>query len=168
MQVSQLVNLTANALVVEEKVVVPVEEVPVAEPAGVISGYKILVIDDEPDFVAFATAILQDNGAVTLKAFDGDEAIGLARNEKPDLITLDLSMPGKSGIEVFESMRQDPELQSIPVCIISGRPELRKLIYDREFRPPEGFVDKPITEENLLLNIRKILDLHHKERTAAG
>jgi len=161
MQVTQLVNLVANALVVEKKVVVPVEEVPAPAVAAGFEGYRILVIDDEPDFVTFVSAVLEDNGATVFKAYNGDEAIELARKEKPHLMTLDISMPGKSGDEVFEEMRNDPELKSIPVCVITGQPELRKLIYDRPVPPPEGYLNKPADEETLLLNIRKILKLPH-------
>jgi CheY-like chemotaxis protein len=160
MQVSQLVNLVANALVVEEKVAVPVERVPVAE-IGPLEGFKILVTDDEPDFVTYVTAVLEDNGATVLAAYTGDEAIETARREKPDLITLDVTMPGKTGVEVFEEMRGDPALRSIAVCIITGKPELRQLIYERDVPPPEGYVDKPITEEGLLRNVRKILKVEH-------
>ena len=161
MQVTQLVNLVANALVVEKKVVVPVEEVPAPAVAAGFEGYRILVIDDEPDFVTFVSAVLEDNGATVFKAYNGDEAIELARKEKPHLMTLDISMPGKSGDEVFEEMRNDPELKSIPVCVITGQPQLRKLIYDRPVPPPEGYLNKPADEETLLLNIRKILKLPH-------
>ncbi len=161
MQVTQLVNLVANALVIEEKVVVPVEKVPVAVAEAELAGQKILVIDDEPDFVAFTQAILEDNGAEVICAHSGEEGLELARREKPDLITLDITMPGMSGDEFFTTLRKDPEIESIPICIITGNPELRKLIYERSVRSPEGYVDKPITEENLLLNIRKILKLHH-------
>jgi hypothetical protein len=47
----------------------------------------------------------------------------------------------------------------VPVCIITGRPELRRLIYDRAVRPPEGYLDKPVDDETLLLNVRKILEV---------
>lgn len=160
MQVTQLVNLVANALVLEPVVAVPVGEVP-AE-AAVLAGRRILVIDDEPDMVTFISVILEDNGAQVFKAYNGDEALEIAMREKPDMMTLDLSMPGKSGIEVFEEIRNIPELKRIPVCIITGKPELRKLIYDRKVTPPEGYLDKPITEEDLLLNLRKILEVVHQ------
>jgi Fe-S oxidoreductase/ActR/RegA family two-component response regulator len=163
MQVTQLVNLVANAIVIEEKVVAPVEEIPVAEPAGDFAGRTILVTDDEPDFVVYVQTILEDNGATVLTASSGEEMLEVARREKPDLITLDITMPGKSGSEVFEIMRQDKELKSIPVCIITGKPELRKLIYERAVRPPEGYVDKPITEDGLLRNLKKLLKIKHKE-----
>jgi len=166
MKVTQLVNLVANALVIEKPVEVPVEEVPapaevtpvVAEAVG-LKGYKILVADDEPDFVTFVSTVLEDNGAEIIKAYDGNQALEMARKEKPDLITLDITMPGKSGIEVFEILRNDDELAKIPVCIMTGKPELRKLIYDRAVKPPEGYVDKPVDENSILRNVRKILEL---------
>jgi len=186
MKVTQLVNLVANALVIEKPV--PVEAVPTpaeevaaitaeveavtpepvavadagdAAPRGSLDGYTILVTDDEPDFVTFATAILEDNGAKVLQAHSGDEALEIARREKPDLMTLDLGMPGTSGSEVFEQLRNDPDLGQLPIFIITGQPELRRLIYDRDLRSPEGYVDKPITEQSLLVNIRKVLNVPH-------
>ena len=94
-----------------------------------------------------------------MQASGGDEAIELARKEKPDLMTLDLAMPGKSGIDVFVIMREDPELRDLPICIITGKPELRRLIYERDVRRPEGYLDKPVNEETLRTNVRKILEL---------
>jgi CheY-like chemotaxis protein len=162
-KVTQLVNLVANALVIEEKVAVPVEKIPeVAEKparALALAGRKILVVDDEPDILVFFSSVLEDNGAIVLTAADGDEALELAKKEKPDLITLDLNMPGKDGGVVYEALRKDPQFSQMPVCIITGRPELRRLIYDRPVPPPEGYLDKPVDEETLLRNVRKILEL---------
>jgi len=163
MEVTQLVNLVANAVVVpERKVVEPV--VPVAAEAGELAGYKVLVVDDEPDFVVFASTVLEDNGAEVIQAHSGDEAIALAKSEKPDLMTLDLSMPGTSGTAVFEQIRNDEELKSMPICIVTGQPELRRLIYDRAVIPPDGYIDKPVTEDGLLVNVRKILELKYQEK----
>jgi len=170
MEVTQLVNLVANALVIEEKVVTPIEEVavPVTEEAVPVeagagdlplSGRVIVVADDEPDQVEFLATVLEDNGATIHQAVTGDEALELARTLKPDLLTLDLHMPGRDVGEVFEMLREDSGLEELKVCVITGRPELRKLIYDRTVRPPEGYLDKPVDEERLLLNVRKILEL---------
>ena len=122
-----------------------------------LSKYRILVVDDEPDTRMFISTVLQDNGATVLEACDGNEALDVARRERPDLMTLDLEMPGMGGGEVFEQMRTDPNLSGIPVFIITGHPELRRLIYQRTVPPPDGFLDKPIDEKDLLLNVRKIL-----------
>lgn len=163
MKVTQLVNLVANALVIEEKVIIPEEEVPVEigkpEAEGELTGKKILVVDDEPDILTFFTTVLEDHGATVIQAADGDEAIEKVRKEKPDLVTLDLNMPGKDGGQVFEAIRRDEELTGTRVCIITGRPELRRLIYDRPVLPPEGYLDKPVDEETLLRNVRKILEV---------
>ena len=83
----------------------------------------------------------------------------MAKAEKPDLITLDISMPGKSGVEVFELLRNTEETSQIPVCIITGKPEMRQVIYDRPVPPPEGYLNKPVDEEGILLNVRKVLKL---------
>ncbi len=169
MEVTQLVNLVANALIIEKKVPAPVEEVaeaatPVAEaaaPALAFDGYSILVTDDEPDFVTYLSTVLEDNGAKVLKAYNGDEAIEIAQKEKVDLMTLDINMPGKSGKEVFETFRTEQRLKTIPICIITGQPELRSLIYDRPVPPPEGYMDKPVNDEDLVMNIRRLLKLLH-------
>ena len=169
MKVVQLVNLVADALVVERKPAeVPAEKVAVPVEAKELEGYKILVIDDEPDVCDFLSMVLEDNGAKVLTAEDGVQGLELARIERPDLITLDLSMPGMDGGKVFETLRKDPELADTLVCIVSGKPELRKLIYERPVRAPEGFMDKPIEEEAFLLNVRRILDLaKEKEKEEA-
>jgi Fe-S oxidoreductase/CheY-like chemotaxis protein len=163
MQVTQLVNLVANAIVVPARVAVPVAIAPepVAPPAQLaLAGRRILVVDDEPDVVVFYSAVLQDNGATVFEANDGDTALAIARREKPELITLDLSMPGTDGAKVFETLRKDPELSAIRVCIITGRPELRRLIYDRAVLPPEGYLDKPVDDDTLLKSLRKILEVN--------
>ena len=162
-EVTQLVNLVANALVLPEKKEVPVEAEKPA-PALALAGYKILVADDEPDTLDFFSTVLQDNGAQVIQAKDGHEALELVRKEKPDLLVLDLAMPGKDGGEVFEELRNDPEIADTKVCIITGRPELRKLIYERPVRPPENYLNKPVSDEDLLLNVRKVLELAGQEK----
>jgi len=158
MKVTQLVNLTANALVIPERVVVPVE-VLIPSVSLPLQGFKILVVDDEPDILTFLAAVLEDQGATVIQAADSEQALALTIQEKPDLVTLDLSMPGKNGGYVFEEIRNNPEIASTKVCIITGKPELRRLIYERPVAPPDGYLDKPVNEETLLKNIRMILEL---------
>ena len=127
------------------------------------SGYRILVVDDDPDARDFLRTVLADENATIIEAEDGVEALVVARREKPDLVTLDITMPGKGGAQVYEEMRQDPDLLSVPVCIVSGQPELRKLIYQRVVPPPDGYLDKPINEDALLRIVKKLLTLSRRK-----
>jgi Fe-S oxidoreductase len=171
MEVTQLVNLVANALVIEEKVPVPVEKpvekIPAKAPevpaeAPVLAGRKIVVADDEPDQVTLLSTILEDHGATVFEATTGDAALELVHREKPDLLTLDLAMPGKDAGEVFEMLRKNPDMADVKICVITGRPELRQTIYDRSVTPPDGYLDKPVDEERLMVNVRKILAIPHE------
>ncbi len=102
-------------------------------------------------------------GATVLEASDGDQAIEVASKEKPDLITLDLSMPGKDGVEAFTEIRNTPATADIHVCVITGHPEFRQVIYDRPVRAPEGYMNKPVVAEDLVSNLRRILGLEERK-----
>ena len=115
--------------------------------------------DDEPDQLTYLATVFEDHGATVVRATNGDEALAMVRSEKPDLLTLDLQMPGRGVGEVFEALRNDPELDALKICVITGRRELRRLIYQRTVPPPDGYLDKPIDEKGLLLNVRKTLAL---------
>lgn len=129
-----------------------------------LSGYTILVVDDDPDAREFIATVLGDENATIIEAQNGVEALELARTEEPDLVTLDITMPEKNGAEVYADMRDDPALKDTPVCIISGQPELRKLIYQRVVPPPDGYLDKPIHEDSLLMSVKKLLALSSRHK----
>jgi len=133
-------------------------------PLGRLSGYCVLVVDDDEEIRTFLTTLMTDEGAAALQAADGDEALATAIRAKPDLITLDLSMPGRDGIETFCDLRQNPATEQIPVCIITGHPEFRKVIYDRPVTPPEGFIEKPCDPDHVVKTIRRILGLARRRQ----
>lgn len=161
-EVKQLVDLVADALVIEECAVMKkAKVVEMPKPALPLEGRRILVVDDEADIRTFLRTVLEDAGAEVYEAADGNQAIAEARRHKPDLITLDLSMEHKDGIEAFAELRSDNGLASIPVCVVTGHPEFREVIYSRAVPPPEGYMDKPIKEEQLVENVRRILGLHN-------
>ena len=112
---------------------------------------RALVVDDEADVRAYLGALLEDIGFEVLMAEDGLQAMEVASKEKPDLITLDISMPEQSGVRTYRQLKTDDALKSIPVIIITGFSEkmstyLKKLA---GFPFPEGFVNKPIEPEAL-------------------
>ncbi len=126
---------------------------------------KILVVDDEKHIVTYLETLLGDNGYETVSAFDGEEGIEKARTEKPDLVSLDITMPKASGMRFYRELKEDPDLTSIPVVIVTavtgyaGDPdEFKKFMSTRkQVPPPEGFVAKPIDKDELLDTLAGIL-----------
>jgi CheY-like chemotaxis protein len=129
-----------------------------------LSGYRVLVVDDEEDVRTFLLTVFADAGAQICEAASGAEGIELASSEQPHVITLDLSMPGMDGVEVFCELRRRSETESIPVCIVTGHPEFRQLIYDRPERPPEGYMNKPVDPDELVRTIKRILGLKKRKQ----
>jgi CheY-like chemotaxis protein len=129
-----------------------------------LAGYRILVVDDDEDTRTFLLTVLADAGAQICEAGDGNEAIEVAERERPDLITLDLSMPGQDGVAALCELRERPDLEEIPVCVVTGHPEFRRVIYDRPTRPPEGFMSKPVDPDRLVNDLRRILGLERRRR----
>jgi Fe-S oxidoreductase/CheY-like chemotaxis protein len=166
-EVKQLVNLVANALVLDEvrkpeAVPAPAEvEVAPVAIASPLAGRTILVVDDEDDVRLFLATVFEDAGAEVLTASDGDTAVAMAREHRPDLISLDLSMPGKDGVETFVELRRTPGTEEIPVCVVTGHPEFRQVIYDRPVAPPEGYLGKPVDEDKLVAYAHHIIE--HRE-----
>ena len=115
-----------------------------------LSGLKILVAEDEPDQLAFMVSVLEDNGATVLTAHHGDEALDGVRSHHPDVLTLDINMPGMDVGELYERLRDDESLSHLKICIVSGRPELRGVLFDRFEKKPDAFVDKPARPEDLV------------------
>lgn len=125
---------------------------------------KILIIDDEPDMVTFLSTLLEDHGYVTVTATDGEEGMTKVKSEKPDLISLDLLMPNKTGIKMFRELRKDDEAKDIPVVMVTGfgkddvpSMDFKEWIQKRVIRPPEAYIEKPVNKEILLDAIKKVI-----------
>jgi CheY-like chemotaxis protein len=106
---------------------------------------KILVVDDEPDVLTFLSALLKDAGYEVLTANDGTQALEVARQEKPDLISLDLSMPNNTGTEFYRKMQKDKQISDTPVIIVSGLAGRHLAV-----RKPVAVFDKPIDRDEYL------------------
>jgi CheY-like chemotaxis protein len=118
----------------------------------------ILIIDDEPDTLTYFSSLLQDNGFNTITAENGDEGLKKVKAAKPDLITLDITMPETSGVRCYRELRETDEWKSIPVIMITGVSEdFRTFISSRKhLPPPDGYLAKPIDEEQLLAMVRRL------------
>ncbi len=121
---------------------------------------KILIVDDEQDLLTFMAAFFSDNGFDTVTALDGVQAMEMAREEKPDLITLDMTMPKQSGVRTYRDLKEDEELKKIPVIIITAIGDGMKYFLDnrRQIPKPEGFMSKPIDKVELVKMARNLLD----------
>lgn len=125
-----------------------------------INPATILLVDDDPVFVEATKTVLETRYRV-ITAHDGDEGLEKARKQKPDLILLDVIMPGNDGFQVCQQLKQDPKLVGIPVIMLTSFAQ-----HGRETNIPvsagleleaEGYMDKPVIPEALLKQVESIL-----------
>jgi len=119
----------------------------------------VLVVDDEPDTREYLTTVLEDNGFAVCVAKDGAEAIAMIDQTAPDLVTLDITMPEKSGVAVYRKLKEDEQLKGIPVIIVTGiSDDFKKFISTRrQVPPPEGYISKPVDSEQFLRMVSDLL-----------
>ena len=119
----------------------------------------ILVVDDEPDVVTYLCTLFEDNGYDTLRAINGIEAFEMAKSLRPNLITLDMTMPEQSGVRTLRELKSEPGLAQIPVVIVTGIGESMNSFIQKipRFPRPEGFIAKPIQQDVLLDLVAQLL-----------
>lgn len=120
---------------------------------------KILVIEDEDDTLSYLTTFFEDNGYDALAARDGKEGLQIAKQQSPDLITLDISMPEKSGIKALRELQEDEATSKIPVIIVTGVSEDLRSFIDKQkhLKAPAGHINKPIDTQELLETVKIVL-----------
>ena len=122
---------------------------------------KILIVDDDPVFVETTKTILESRDYEVVTAYDGDEGLQKTKEEKPDLILLDIIMPTKDGFNVCEQLKEDPQLADIPVIILTSFAQQKgqtniPVSAGLELEA-EGYIDKPVSPEKLLTSIENLL-----------
>jgi CheY-like chemotaxis protein len=118
---------------------------------------RILVCDDEDVLRMLVRATLSPGEYEVVEARDGDEAIERARNKRPDLILLDMMMPGRSGLDVLAEVRRDPVLGRTPVIMLSARAQAT----DREAAERAGadcYLAKPFSPGELAALVEQLLE----------
>ncbi len=118
----------------------------------------ILIVDDEPDVCDLISTTLKDNGYITVTAVDGVDALEKVKAGRPDLITLDISMPEKSGVKFYREMKESDQWKTIPIVIVTGvTDEFKRFISTRrQVPPPEGYLSKPFDENEILGLVQKL------------
>lgn len=117
---------------------------------------KILVIDDEPQVRALLNIRLTANGFKVLEAGDGLSGIALAREERPDLILLDILMPGHDGVEIYHALMQDPVTKGVPVIFLTALARNISLTkHSLELGESYAILGKPYNPQELLQEIQR-------------
>ena len=118
--------------------------------------HTILVVDDEPDIVEIIQYNLEKSGFDVTVAADGPTAVEKARDETPDLIVLDLMLPGLEGTDVCRILKQDERTRSIPILMLTAKSEEIDRIIGLELGA-DDYVVKPFSPREIALRIRNIL-----------
>ena len=139
-----------------------------APRSGVPKGARVLVVDDSATIRAVLGKMLNQDSHVVLKAPDGEVALDMARKELPDLIFLDIVLPGMNGFAVLRALRRDPLTRDIPIVMISGNLQATEQFYVQRFGA-DDFMKKPFGRGEVFARIRHLTEsgrLVVRERTA--
>ena len=117
---------------------------------------KILIVEDEPDVAELVSFNLERAGFSTLTAHDGIAALDRAWSEDPDLIILDLMLPGKDGFAVFKELRRDSRTNTTPVIMLTARAQTEDRIKGLE-AGADDYLTKPFSPKELLLRTQSVL-----------
>jgi two-component system, OmpR family, alkaline phosphatase synthesis response regulator PhoP len=130
----------------------------------------ILVVDDNRENLELLEAYLEDINCKTIAAYDGPEALDIIKNDKPDLILLDIMMPKMSGFEVCRRVKNDPATAHIPIIMVTALNEFGDMQRAVDCGT-DDFVSKPVNKLEMLTRVKTMLKLKHLsdklERTLA-
>ena len=120
---------------------------------------RILIVDDSPTARLWQQLLLSHEQYATLTAHDGAEGIEVARRERPDLILLDVSMPGMDGFEACRALRASPETKDIPILMVTTHSEMENVLAGFEAGCNE-YLTKPLERTEYLVKVRSYLNRH--------
>lgn len=115
----------------------------------------VLVVDDSPTDLHLLSGYLENNGYQILSATSGEEALEKATAEHPDLILMDVVMPGMNGFEAVRSLSKNPDTKDIPVIVVTSKNQETDKIWAMR-QGAKDFVSKPVDEKTLIGMIRKL------------
>jgi CheY-like chemotaxis protein len=137
------------------------------------TGKLVLVVDDEDDVRRYLAAILEDGGFEVQTAADGNEALKLVEARAPDLISLDLVMPQKSGTRFLYALRKNREWSKIPVLIVTGhahddlgKHDLNDILAGKMISGPEVYLEKPVSPDSYVRAIKRQLGVEEEDTGA--
>lgn len=120
-------------------------------------GMRVLVIDDSATIVAVLGKMLRQNGYEVLKAGDAETGIEIATREQPDLIFLDIVLPGMNGFAALRQLRRNPELQRTPIIMISGNLQATEQYYAQRIGA-DDFMKKPFGRDEVFGRLQRLIE----------
>jgi twitching motility two-component system response regulator PilH len=128
-------------------------------------GKTVLAVDDELQTRDFVSTVLEENDYTPVLAENGEEAMEIVKQNKPDLIILDIMMPKQSGIKMYRELKRTESFKDIPVIVCSGLPRRTYLraqaalteTSGESVPEPDAYLEKPVTPERLGATIKKVL-----------
>lgn len=127
-------------------------------PKGTPRQTAALVVEDERDYAELIATVLEGDGYSVEYAVDGADALDRVRNRRPDVITLDVQMPRKSGIQFYRELKSDPAFAEIPVVVVTGITKddrdmetfVRAFLEVEHLPMPDAYLEKPVDNQDLL------------------
>ena len=130
-------------------------------------GTRVLIIDDSPTVVAVLRKALRSAGYDTREALDAEQGLALIAQDPPELIFLDIILPGMNGFNALRSIRKLPASQDIPVIMISGNEHATEQFYANRIGA-DDFMKKPFSRHEIFARIEALLDEEFIPRRRAG
>lgn len=134
------------------------------ERADARPGTRALIIDDSPTVIAVFRKILRSAGYEVLEALTAEQGIEIARRDHPDLIFLDIVLPGMNGFAALRTMRKDPLTARIPIIMISGNEQATEQFYADRIGA-DDFMKKPFSRHEVFARIQGLLDAEGRPRS---
>lgn len=124
---------------------------------------KILIVDDDPDIVQAMRLVLQDKGYIVITSENAEEGINSTQKEKPDLIILDVMMPGQDGFDACRILKKDPGTQKIPILMLTAIKDKMGMDFkgeagDEDWLPVDDYCDKPLDNKELIAKVESLLN----------
>jgi phosphate regulon transcriptional regulator PhoB len=117
---------------------------------------KILIVDDEKDIADLISYNLEREGFSTIKVFHGDKVLAIIKAQKPDLMILDLMLPGMNGLDICKGLRADPDIAHLPVIMLTAKSDEVDKIIGLEIGA-DDYITKPFSVKELIARVRTIL-----------
>ena len=117
---------------------------------------KILIVDDEKDIVDLISYNLEKEGFATVKTYDGESALQLVKAKRPDLVLLDLMLPGIRGLEVCKFIRRNPDTETLPIIMLTAKGDQVDKILGFEMGA-DDYITKPFNVRELIARVRAVL-----------